>query len=95
MKSAPGCENVGADAAYASSCHLPVAAISLQLEQKDTHGEARGRKDVKNEGRSHDVYENKGSDDKMSCQSMDISRILRPILQKIASLFRQLALTCG
>jgi hypothetical protein len=30
------------------------------------------RKDVKNEGRSHDMYENKGSSDKMSGEKADI-----------------------
>jgi hypothetical protein len=43
-------------------------------------------KDVKNEDRSGNVYENKGSDDKMPDKISDISAGLMPILQKKAEL---------
>jgi flagellar biosynthesis/type III secretory pathway chaperone len=44
------------------------------------------RKDVKNEGRSGNVYENKGSHDNLSEDNSDISAGLMPILQKKAEL---------
>ncbi len=43
-------------------------------------------KDVKNEDRSGNVYENKGSDDKMPDEKSDTSAGLMPILQKNAAL---------
>ena len=43
-------------------------------------------KDVKNEDRSGNVYENKGPDDKMPDEKSDISAGLTPILQKKAAL---------
>jgi hypothetical protein len=43
-------------------------------------------KDVKNEGRSGNVYENKGLDDKMPDEKSDTSAGSMPILQKKAEL---------
>jgi len=44
-----------------------VAAHSPQKQQKVTHEAPFCLRDVKNEGRTDYVYENKGSGDKMSC----------------------------
>ena len=55
-------------------------------KQKVTNGEPPPQKDVKNEGRSGKVYENKGSHDKLTERMSDICLQLKPILQKIAGL---------
>src|SRR5208283_2550531 len=51
-------------------------------QQKVTNGEPPPQKDVKNEGRSGNVYENKGSNDKLSDTVSGICARLKPILQK-------------
>ena len=53
---------------------------------------ASNLKDVKYEGRSGNVYENKGSNDKMPEQLADICAQLRPFLQKNSVLEGQFAI---
>jgi hypothetical protein len=55
------------------STHRPMGrASSACKSQNVTRRRHQTRKDVKNEDRSHDVYENKGSHDKMSGEKADI-----------------------
>jgi hypothetical protein len=55
-----------------ASALRPSWRFRYTLSKPPPHGEARVRKDVKNEGRSGDVYENKGRHDKMSLEKSDI-----------------------
>jgi hypothetical protein len=55
-------------------------------QQIVTSGTPPPQKDVKNEGRSGKVYENKGSQDKMPDAISDMGARLRPVLQKIVDL---------
>src|ERR1039458_3189063 len=60
------------------------AALLTVFHPETTHtGSHSTPKDVKNEGRSGKVYENKGANDKMSERMSDICARLRPFLQKI------------
>jgi hypothetical protein len=60
-----------------SAMEVPSTRVSRRfatysLQQKVTRERPPRPKDVKNEDRSHDVYENKGSHDKMSGEKADI-----------------------
>jgi hypothetical protein len=55
-------------------------------KQKVITGTPPPPKDVKNEGRSGKVYENKGSPDKMPDEKSGICAQLNPVLQKITDL---------
>ena len=60
------------------------AALPMVFHPKTTRcGNHSTPKDVKNEGRSGKVYENKGVMDKMPETMSDICAWLKPLLQKI------------
>jgi hypothetical protein len=61
-------------------------------QQKVTIGAPPHPKDVKNEGRSGNVHENKGSNDKMPEEMSGICAWLRVILQKNTDFKRHFAL---
>ena len=61
----------------------------VAAEGEKSHGRAVSLKDVKNEGRSGNVYENKGPRDKMSDTKDDISAWLQDILHKNTGVFWQ------
>ena len=63
-------------------------------KQKVTYGTPPLLKDIKNEGRTGKVYENKGMGDKMPEQMSDICAELKPILQKIAGLESLFTVNC-
>jgi hypothetical protein len=62
-------------------------------KQKVTTRTPPPQKDVKNEGRSGKVYENKGSHDKMPDKKSDICARLNPVLQKNTDLEGQFAVS--
>ena len=64
-------------------------------KQKVTQGTPPPPKDIKNEGRSGRVLENKGLNDNMSEQISGICAHLKPILQKIAGLEGQITVNFG
>jgi hypothetical protein len=61
-------------------------------QQKVTFRAPPPPKDVKNEGRSGNVYENKGPDDKLPDEVSGFCAQLRPILQKTTDFKRHFAL---
>jgi len=61
-------------------------------QQKVTNGAPPPLKDVKNEGRSGNVYENKGSCDQLSESISGICARLKLILQKMTDFMRHYAL---
>jgi hypothetical protein len=63
-------------------------------QQKVTRERAPHPKDVKNEGRSHDVYENKRSHDKMSDEKADIFGNRHGTDGQKCTSERQLAMEC-
>jgi hypothetical protein len=63
-------------------------------QQKVTIGAPPPQKDVKNEGTSGDVYENKGSNDKMPEKMSGFCARLRPILQKTTDFKWHFASNC-
>jgi hypothetical protein len=64
-------------------------------QQKVTCGAPPPPKDVKNEGRSGNVYENKGSIDRLSEEMSGICAWSKPILQKITDWEGQFAVNCA
>ena len=60
-------------------------------QQKVTCGRKVRPRDVKNEGRTDYVYENKQEHDKMSCEKSDIYVEVKRILQKTAGSTSQFA----
>src|SRR5208283_855108 len=60
-------------------------------QQKVTNGGPPQKKDVKNEGRSGNVYENKGPKDKLTEKMSGICARSKPILQKIRDFEGQIA----
>ena len=62
------------------------ARLTLKKQQKARTGPPSTQKDVKNDSRSNDVYENKGHHDKMSMIQSGNYHNLRPIVRAIAVL---------
>ena len=64
-------------------------------QQKVTNGAPPPQKDVKNEDRSGNVYENKGPIDRLSETMSGICARLKPFLQKIRDWEGQFAVNCA
>jgi hypothetical protein len=70
--------------------------IHASRQRTKSHaGGATTLKDVKNEGRSGNVYENKGSDDQLSESISGICAWLKVILQRISVFDGEISPICG